>query len=186
MLQLSAFSKSAITEAFQLEAFAVVKDTEILLSYRLKGPLEKLRIPQVKAGEVPHFGTELWKHSCFEFFIKPETDERYWEWNFSPDLSWGAFTFEGYRKSVGSQCGGAGIRSFQVIREKNDSLKVQVQLRPDNSPWLIWALMNRVPLKVSFTAVIEGQDGELSYWAVKHAGSKADFHLADSFSFELT
>jgi hypothetical protein len=40
-------------------------------------------------------------------------------------------------------------------------------------------------LEVSVTSVIEAHAGELSYWAVTHAGENADFHLRDSFSVSL-
>ncbi|MCJ8281763.1 MAG: hypothetical protein MJK14_18375 [Rivularia sp. ALOHA_DT_140] len=36
---------------------------------------------------------------------------------------------------------------------------------------------------VSITSVIKHKDGNTSYWAVKHCGEEADFHLRDSFLF---
>ena len=43
----------------------------------------------------------------------------------------------------------------------------------------------RIPLALSFTAVIEDTDGRLSYWALAHAPGKPDFHHAHAFALEL-
>jgi hypothetical protein len=33
--------------------------------------------------------------------------------------------------------------------------------------------------------VIEDAQAQLSYWALRHAGARPDFHLADSFGLEI-
>jgi hypothetical protein len=40
-------------------------------------------------------------------------------------------------------------------------------------------------LRVGLSAVIEANDGTLSYWALKHPAAKPDFHHPDSFVLEL-
>ena len=40
-------------------------------------------------------------------------------------------------------------------------------------------------LEVAITAVIKQIGGEVTYWALTHRGTKADFHLRESFIIEL-
>ena len=39
---------------------------------------------------------------------------------------------------------------------------------------------------VGLTAVVEGLDGAIAYWALAHPSDKPDFHHPDSFALELT
>jgi hypothetical protein len=40
-------------------------------------------------------------------------------------------------------------------------------------------------LTLALSAVIEDEDGVLSYWALKHPAGKPDFHHRDAFALEL-
>jgi hypothetical protein len=40
-------------------------------------------------------------------------------------------------------------------------------------------------LRVALSAVVEEENGTLSYWALRHAPGKADFHCPDGFVLEL-
>jgi hypothetical protein len=42
-----------------------------------------------------------------------------------------------------------------------------------------------MPLRLGLSAVIEENDGTISYWALKHLPGKPDFHHPDSFALEL-
>ncbi len=185
MLQLKAFAPTDLSQEFSIEVYAQRHDSAIQASFRLKGPLEKLKMPHTTKPKGPEFNQELWKHSCFELFLKSPDSDFYWEWNFAPNLDWGHFSFESYRMPAINPSHSAGIQSFQAITEKSASLEILVQIRPEHSPWLMWALMNRLPLKIGFAAIVEFQDSTLSYWALKHPGPKPDFHLEESFAFNL-
>jgi hypothetical protein len=41
-------------------------------------------------------------------------------------------------------------------------------------------------LQIGLAAVVEAQDGTLSYWALKHPGGKPDFHHPDAFALKLS
>ena len=41
-------------------------------------------------------------------------------------------------------------------------------------------------LKLALTAVVEDGSGRLSYWALRHAPGKPDFHHPDGFVLEFT
>jgi hypothetical protein len=40
-------------------------------------------------------------------------------------------------------------------------------------------------LKVGISAVIKNINGKITYWALTHPGSRADFHRRDSFIIKL-
>jgi hypothetical protein len=63
--------------------------------------------------------------------------------------------------------------------ESYDSGSVEIAAAFD----LAFAL--REPWRLGVSAVIEESDGAKSYWALKHAPGKPDFHHADSFAYEL-
>ena len=50
---------------------------------------------------------------------------------------------------------------------------------------LIYLPANDEPWQLALTAVIEETNGVKSYWALKHAPGKPDFHAADGFVVEL-
>ena len=39
--------------------------------------------------------------------------------------------------------------------------------------------------RIGLSAVIEEEDGTISYWALRHAPGKPDFHHPDAFAMEL-
>lgn len=42
----------------------------LLIRYTLRGTIAKLRLPRPIPGEVPKRSHGLWRHTCFELFIK--------------------------------------------------------------------------------------------------------------------
>jgi hypothetical protein len=68
---------------------------------------------------------------------------------------------------------------FQILRDSN-ALFLRLELNLFELPTTI-----NQNFDVSVTAVIKHKDGNTSYWAVKHCGEKADFHLRESFLFYL-
>jgi hypothetical protein len=47
------------------------------------------------------------------------------------------------------------------------------------------ALRGAPRLLLGLSAVVEEENGTLSYWALKHPRDKPDFHCPDGFVFEL-
>jgi hypothetical protein len=41
------------------------------------------------------------------------------------------------------------------------------------------------PLELAVTAVVELQDGEILYWALRHPGEQADFHRREGFGLRI-
>src|SRR3954467_432512 len=58
------------------------------LRYVLRGNLDRLRIPEPKP---PHHTDELWKHTCFEAFVRARKGTGYYELNAAPSMEWALY-----------------------------------------------------------------------------------------------
>jgi len=146
------------------------------LRYRVVGDMAGLLIP-APAG--PARADGLWRHTCFEAFLRVPGGDAYWELNLSPSMQWAAYAFAGYR------LGGHDIEAVGPLRPDVSSeagslsLEVSVDLSgvaglPADGAW-----------ELGLSAVIEEAGGAISYWALAHPPGKPDFHHADCFALEL-
>jgi hypothetical protein len=138
------------------------------LTYRLEGDLHRLRIPPPRA---PRAGERLWQHTCCELFIADAAGPGYQEFNFSPSGEWAAFRFTGYREGASFEAPDPKIG----IARTNGTLDLTARIQPHQHG----------KLRIGLSAVIEEVDGVLSYWALRHAPGKPDFHHRDAFALEL-
>ncbi|MEN5363814.1 DOMON-like domain-containing protein [Brevundimonas intermedia] len=137
------------------------------LDYVLAGPVERVRWPQAAARARTD---GLWQATCFEAFVR--TTDGYLEYNLSPSGAWAAYRFDGYRE------GKRGLEiaaPFIVTRMAPGRfvLTVDVELPEDATD------------DVGLTAVIEGLDGSIAYWALAHPSMGPDFHHPDTFAAVL-
>ncbi len=140
------------------------------LRYLLRGDIGALNLPGFTALSR---GERLWQHSCFELFVAGE-GPGYYEYNFAPSGLWAAYRLDGYR---------AGMRQlpdsepeFSVRRER-DQLQLEARISlPADLP---------ASLHIGLSAVVEDGTGKLSYWAMRHAPDKPDFHHPDAFALKL-
>lgn len=141
------------------------------LSYEATGAIDELRLPGITA---PARADGLWRHTCFEAFVRPAMGDAYFEFNFAPSTQWAAYRFEGYRGGMqNAEIGGPRIEARPVPGR----FTLQAALGLDALPPGPWAL--------GISAVIEETSGRLSYWALAHPPGKADFHHADCFVREI-
>jgi hypothetical protein len=149
----------------------------LTLGYALRADLSRLCLPSPTAGRRVD---ELWKHTCFEAFIAIAGTSAYHEFNLSPSGDWAAYRFSAYRqgRSPAQLAAAPDIESFR----EDSRLQFHCSL-----PWPSDAVRRgQAPLRVALAAVIEADDGRLSYWAVRHAPGKPDFHHPEAFALELT
>jgi hypothetical protein len=66
----------------------------LALTYLVTGDLSDIRMPPVMASERRD---ELWRHTCFEAFVRASSGAEYYEFNFSPSTQWAAYRFSSYR-----------------------------------------------------------------------------------------
>ena len=112
---------------------------------------------------------ELWRHTCFEVFVR--TPDGYREYNLSPSGQWASYAFDGYRNDMRD----AGeVATLEPLDGASDqvALEARIQLPPDASA-------------LGLSAVVEDVDGGVSYWALAHPSDKPDFHHPDSFTLAL-
>jgi hypothetical protein len=153
-------------------AAGTVPDGGLQLFYRLAGDLARLRIP--KPGE-PLNTDGLWRHTCLEAFIGSRGTPAYREFNFSPSGAWAAYAFAGYREGMTPlEMPLPGI----ALQLSEHALELAVRLPAE-------ALPVASPRRLGLSAVIETVDAVLSYWALRHAAERPDFHHPDSFILDL-
>jgi len=141
------------------------------LQYEVTGELSALNIP---AMQTPCVVDGLWQQTCFEAFIAVNGEERYYEFNFSPSSAWAAYAFSSYR------CRSAwAINKAPIIRctQTKESLLMDVLIAAVDLPLKLEDQF----FQLGLTAVIETKEGGLSYWALQHSDSAADFHQREYF-----
>jgi hypothetical protein len=138
------------------------------LAYVLDGAIERLRIPpprQARSAE------KLWQHTCCELFVARDGAPGYREFNFSHSGEWAAYAFAGYRQGAPLAVADPRIS----VRRTPARLELAAAI----------VLEDRGKLRLGLAAVIEDESGALSYWALRHAPGKPDFHHAHAFALEL-
>ena len=139
---------------------ATLISNKVSIVYAMDGQIERLRIPPPRA---PRFADNLWQHTCCELFVA-RPGGGYREFNFSPSGEWAAYEFDGYRE------GRRPIEARPQIVLRGAQLEVSLEEKGG---------------RIGLSAVIEEQDGAISYWALRHPPGKPDFHHPDAFAMEL-
>lgn len=140
---------------------------DLCLRYRLQAPkLSAWRLPPLQP---PGPGEDLWQHTCFEAFVGKAHDSAYHEFNFSPSRQWAHYAFcaERVRAPMGR---GLDVRLGIGLQIGADELALQATVPRAALPDLF------APLRLGLSAVLEGDDGTLHYWALEHPASRPDFH----------
>src|SRR6202043_881405 len=69
----------------------------LVLSYVVSGNISDLRLPPIAAAAR---ADELWRHTCFEAFVRTSAGPAYYEFNFAPSTQWAAYRFDRYRSGM--------------------------------------------------------------------------------------
>ena len=148
----------------------------LVLTYAVTGSIGDLRLPPAAA---PARTDELWRHTCFEAFVRGVSGETYYEFNFAPSTQWAAYRFTGYRNGmrIAAEIGAPQIEvSFGA-----EGYTLTGAIEADQMD-----LSEKTPWRLGLAVVIEEQNGQKSYWALAHPPGKPDFHHADGFAYELS
>ena len=146
------------------------------VDYTLAGNLEDIFLPSPRSK--PARKDELWRRTCFEFFLAIKGAPQYWEFNMSPDSDWNVYVMDAYRQVNMREETRIQRLQFQVQKEVDClSLKAAIDL---NS-----IIGREEPIEAGITSVIQTNNGKESYWALVHAHANADFHLRNSFVLEF-
>jgi hypothetical protein len=174
-LRLHPDSRCAAVTGIDVEV-ARPRPGNLLLRYVVTGTISDLRLPRATS---PARTDELWRHTCFEAFIRATPNAAYFEFNLAPSTQWAAYRFGAYRDkmTVASEVAAPRIE----VRSSGAAYELQASLAlagladlPSDALW-----------RLGLSAVVEETSGRTSYWALVHPPGKADFHHADGFAHEL-
>jgi hypothetical protein len=148
----------------------------LVVRYTVAGKIGALLMPKVTSSTRAN---ELWKHTCFEAFVRGAGLAAYYEFNFAPSTQWAAYGFSEYRQGMHVA---AEVRTpFIEVNESEERYTLQAALELEKLPDLpkdaVW--------RVGLAAVIEDKYGGTSYWALTHPPGKPDFHQYDCFALEI-
>jgi hypothetical protein len=147
----------------------------LALTFALEGDLALLRIP---APQPPRRADNLWRHTCFEAFLRHKGELEYYEFNFAPSGEWAAYAFRRYRDGASLK---QDLDPHIVVRKTEERLELDALIRLE---WLP-PVQPRTRVQLALSAVVEDNQGVLSYWALRHPPGKPDFHHSDAFALEL-
>jgi hypothetical protein len=161
-----------------LRAQAAYRAPSLLhFGYLLSTQMSRVRLPAASTG-----GRRdgLWQHSCFEAFLSVPGIPGYYEFNFSPAGDWAAYQFAGYRQGMST----AVLPQPPVISVQSAPLSLELSATVDVAG--LPGLAQGAILKLGLAAVLEEEPtGARSYWALRHAPGKPDFHHPEGFALEL-
>lgn len=147
----------------------------LVIGYNLKGDLQEVAI--ALPCDPPARKHELWQDTCLEFFLGIEKSDRYWEFNLSPSFDWNVYRFDGYRQGMQEEIA-FKMLPFKVASAA-DSLELVIEIDIDK------IIPEECAIDLAITAVVKDKNGEVTYWALTHTGTEADFHRRDSYIIKL-
>jgi hypothetical protein len=153
-----------------------VSATVLRCDFVLQADLTRLALPAWRAGERRD---ELWRHTCFEVFVSAAEGSGYCEFNLYPGGDWAAYQFADYRRGMTP----APLRTAPAVQvdAHPGRLALSATLELDGL-----AALGRAPqLRLALAAVLEDEQGALSYWALMHPPGRPDFHHRAGFALEL-
>lgn len=146
------------------------------IRYTLDGKIENILLPSLSLN--PARKDELWKVTCFEFFLAVKGLPQYWEFNMSPSGDWNVYRMDAYRRIGFREETTIELSSFKVQKDTNGLvLDAAADLNPIIQP--------EQSLEIGITAIIQTRDRGETYWALVHPTPQADFHLRESFILAL-
>jgi hypothetical protein len=145
------------------------------IHYQLTGNLDAIRLPQ--RANPPVRRDELWTTTCLELFIGRKGLPAYWELNLSPNGDWNIYKLTDYRNNLTPELEFQDLASVVHHAAEHFELHLVCPLPTD--------LKRSSKLEVAICAVIQPKQGPISYWALNHGGTEADFHRRDDFVLSL-
>ena len=149
------------------------------VEYDIYGVLSHLVIPEQVSGTTGKRLDDLWRHTCFELFVKEagENKNAYLECNFAPSGAWNVYSFSSHRKEM-MQADVATIPEITTTPTKKIySLRAEVDLTG--------LISDSSAVEVGVSCIVENRNGKQGHWAISHLGETPDFHDPRSFLIRL-
>jgi hypothetical protein len=151
-------------------------DNDLFIRYEISGEIDRIMLPSESTSPVRTH--DLWKSTCFEFFIAMKDQPGYWEFNLSPSCDWNVYAMDAYRQVNMRE--EAALAQLPFRFQKTNArlfLDIAVDLTP--------IIQTDQVLQIGISAVVQTRDGQEIYWALAHPGTQADFHLRRGFILEM-
>ena len=148
----------------------------LAITYSIEGDPARLRVPPPRPPRIAH---GLWQHTCCECFIAVKGQPGYHEFNFAPSGEWRAYAFAKYRD--GGALEDEALNPRIAVRRRTKMLELDASIPLGR----LSAMHPHASLALALSAVVEDELGGLSWWALRHAPGKPDFHHPDAFVLEL-
>jgi hypothetical protein len=158
--------------AIRITGTVFLENRVLGLQYLLSGDIEAVLLPP--ASRLPSRKHELWKATCFEFFLAIRDQPGYWEFNMSPSGNWNAYRMDAYRR-IGFREETRIAHLPFAFKKGSDGFFLDVSLD------LTSFIRHERQLQMGITAIIQAEGGSETYWALAHPAPDADFHLRESF-----
>jgi len=178
---------------------ARLRPLKLQIRYVLVGSIRRVRFKPRERDR----GDELWRHTCFEAFVRVGDEENYLEYNVSPTGHWAAYRFDRYREGMAPasqiECTRLEVdrRSEPLDPDRRALLKscgmdtlerfepsffsLKTELSFSNAMGLAVA----EPWRLGLSTIVEERNGRMSYWALAHPPGKPDFHDPACFALQL-
>jgi len=151
-------------------------DNRFFIHYEVSGEIDQILLSAKSSS--PSRTDDLWKATCFEFFIAIPNQPEYWEFNMSPSGDWNVYKMDAYRR-VGFREETAFTQLPFVFRRTDNELSLDILVDLNS------ILQPQQAIQVGITAIIQTVDNGESYWALAHLGMQADFHLRENFTLDM-
>jgi len=106
---------------------------------------------------------------------------RYWEFNFAPSRAWALYRFAARRAGMAVV---EDAEPPQILVRRAPS-RLTLEARVSVRQLMGGERAQPLRLQLAAAAVLEDDNGRLSYWALRHPSGKPDFHHPDGFALEL-
>ncbi len=169
------FVRNDLTSHLKIDGWIKRVSGSVFIHYQLAGKLSEILLPE--QSDMPTRKNRLWNHTCFEFFVAVKDLPHYWEFNLAPSGDWNVFHFRDYRDGMKEELTFTSL-PFK-IQPQSEAFQLELACDLDR------IINDSNLLEVAVSAVVEGRNGAVSYWALTHAGLKPDFHRRDSFTLDL-
>ena len=147
-------------------------EKRLSIRYVVTGEIDSILLPT--PADFPSRKHDLWRATCFEFFLAIQDQPQYWEFNMSPCGGWNVYAMDAYRQVNMREETAFTQLPFEFRKTKDEVfLDISVDLNPIIQPENM--------LEVGIATIIQTNDGHETYWALAHPGPHADFHLRESF-----
>ncbi len=166
-IMLKPFSSENAPRDCRINALLSKEGASLKVAFEVTAILTDLNILDLEPAKAQR-KDKLWEHTCFEIFLAQKNEPNYWEFNLSPSGNWNVYSFTDYRKGMKPEILFDALPfDVKILSDRKLKLETAIDLR---------FIQEYSYLNVGLSAVIEPNDGVISYWSVDHPKDIPDFH----------